>query len=41
MSGRRTFRLIDIFNKCDRLEAAERARLAAEPGALCVSALDR
>ena len=31
--------VIDVFNKCDRLEAAERARLAAEPGALCVSAL--
>ncbi len=31
---------IDVFNKCDRLDAAERARLAAlHPGALYVSAL--
>ena len=31
---------IDVFNKCDRLNAAERARLAAvHAGALCVSAL--
>ena len=31
---------IDVFNKCDRLEAGERARLAAiHPNALCVSAL--
>ena len=31
---------IQIFNKCDRLEAGERARIAAvSPGALCVSAL--
>ncbi len=31
---------IDAFNKCDRLDAAERARLQAlYPGALCVSAL--
>ncbi|CAN5663614.1 hypothetical protein BH23ACI1_BH23ACI1_14790 [soil metagenome] len=31
---------IDVFNKCDRLEPAERARLhALYPGALCVSAL--
>ena len=31
---------IDVFNKCDRLDAAERARIAAlYPGALCVSAL--
>src|SRR6476661_7295316 len=30
---------IDVFNKCDRLEAGERARLAAiHPNALCVSA---
>ena len=31
---------IEIFNKCDRLDTHERARLAAVyPGALCVSAL--
>jgi len=31
---------IDVFNKCDRLDAAERARLSAtHPGALSVSAL--
>jgi GTP-binding protein HflX len=31
---------IDVFNKCDRLDAAERARLVAlHPGALYVSAL--
>ena len=31
---------IDVFNKCDRLDEAERARLRAlNPGALCVSAL--
>ena len=31
---------IEVFNKCDRLDAAERARLQAlYPGALCVSAL--
>ena len=31
---------IEAFNKCDRLDAAERARLQAlYPGALCVSAL--
>jgi GTP-binding protein HflX len=31
---------IDVFNKCDRLDADERARLQAlYPGALCVSAL--
>jgi GTP-binding protein HflX len=31
---------IDVFNKCDRLEAAERTRIAAaDPTALCVSAL--
>ena len=32
--------LIDVFNKCDRLDAAERARVGAiHAGALCVSAL--
>jgi 50S ribosomal subunit-associated GTPase HflX len=32
--------MLDVFNKCDRLVAGERARLAAtHPGALCVSAL--
>jgi GTP-binding protein HflX len=31
---------IEIFNKCDRLDAGERARLSAlHAGALCVSAL--
>jgi GTP-binding protein HflX len=31
---------VDIFNKCDRLDRAERTRLAAlYPGAICVSAL--
>ena len=31
---------IDVFNKCDRLDDVERARLRAlNPGALCVSAL--
>jgi GTP-binding protein HflX len=31
---------IEVFNKCDRLDAGERARLQAlYPGALCVSAL--
>jgi GTP-binding protein HflX len=31
---------IDVFNKCDQLDAAERARIRAlDPGALCVSAL--
>ena len=31
---------IEVFNKCDRLDAGERARLTAlHPGALCVSAL--
>src|SRR6185436_1522647 len=31
---------VELFNKCDQLSAAERARLAAlYPGALCVSAL--
>jgi GTP-binding protein HflX len=32
--------VIDVYNKCDRLEVAERNRLAAVPGALCVSALN-
>jgi GTPase len=32
---------LDVFNKCDRLDAAERQRLRAlYPGALCVSALN-
>jgi GTP-binding protein HflX len=32
--------VIEVFNKCDRLDAGERARLQAlYPGALCVSAL--
>jgi GTP-binding protein HflX len=32
--------VLDVFNKCDRLEAGERERLSAvSPGALCVSAL--
>ncbi|HVL69227.1 MAG TPA: GTPase HflX [Vicinamibacterales bacterium] len=31
---------IEVFNKCDRLDEGERARIAAvSPGALCVSAL--
>jgi GTP-binding protein HflX len=31
---------VDVFNKCDRLDESERARLSAlYPGALCVSAL--
>ena len=31
---------LEVFNKCDRLDDAERARLRAlHPGALCVSAL--
>jgi GTP-binding protein HflX len=31
---------IDVFNKCDRLDAAERARIQMlHPGALCVSAI--
>jgi GTP-binding protein HflX len=31
---------IEVFNKCDRLDAGERARVTAlHPGALCVSAL--
>jgi GTP-binding protein HflX len=32
--------VLDVFNKCDRLDVAERGRLGAlHPGALCVSAL--
>ena len=32
--------VLEVFNKCDRLDTAERARLrAVRPGALCVSAL--
>lgn len=32
--------VVDVFNKCDQLEAGERARIrAVYPGALCVSAL--
>jgi GTP-binding protein HflX len=32
--------MLDVFNKCDRLDAGERERLSAvSPGALCVSAL--
>ena len=32
--------VLEVFNKCDRLDAAERGRLRAlHPGALCVSAL--
>ncbi|HJR58996.1 MAG TPA: GTPase HflX [Vicinamibacterales bacterium] len=32
--------VVEVFNKCDQLEAAERARVqAVYPGALCVSAL--
>ncbi len=31
---------LDVFNKCDQLDAMERARIAAvHPGALCVSAI--
>jgi GTP-binding protein HflX len=31
---------VDVFNKCDRLDAGERSRVAAlYPGALCVSAI--
>jgi GTPase len=31
--------VVEVFNKCDRLDAGERARLrATQPGALCVSA---
>jgi GTPase len=32
--------VVEVFNKCDQLEAGERARIhAVHPGALCVSAL--
>ncbi len=31
--------VIDVLNKCDRLDVGERARVNAQPGALCVSAL--
>ena len=32
--------VVDVFNKCDQLDAGERARIrAVHPGALCVSAL--
>ena len=32
--------MVEVFNKCDQLEAGERARVrAVHPGALCVSAL--
>ena len=32
--------IVDVFNKCDQLDAAERTRIrAVYPGALCVSAL--
>jgi GTP-binding protein HflX len=32
--------VVEVFNKCDQLDAAERARIqAVYPGALCVSAL--
>ena len=38
--GAATVPSIEVFNKCDRLDAGERARLQAlYPGALCVSAL--
>jgi GTP-binding protein HflX len=38
--GAGTVPTIDVFNKCDRLDAGERARLRAlYPGALCVSAI--
>jgi GTP-binding protein HflX len=31
--------IVDVFNKCDQLDAAERTRIrAVDPGALCVSA---
>ena len=33
--------VIEVFNKCDRLDEGERARLRAlHPGALCISALN-
>jgi len=32
--------MLDVFNKCDRLDGGERGRLrAVSPGALCVSAI--
>ena len=38
--GADTVPSVDVFNKCDRLDAVERARVRAlYPGALCVSAL--
>jgi GTP-binding protein HflX len=38
--GAHTVPVLDVFNKCDALDAGERARLAAlYPGALCVSAI--
>ncbi len=38
--GADTVPSVDVFNKCDRLDAIERARVRAlYPGALCVSAL--
>ena len=38
--GAETVPTLDVFNKCDQLDAAERERLrAVYPGALCVSAL--
>src|SRR6516165_6142448 len=38
--GAERVRAIEVFNKCDRLDAAGRARLLTlHPGALCVSAL--
>ena len=39
--ARSACRRIEVFNKCDRLDDGERARLRAlHPGALCVSALN-
>ena len=32
--------VIEVFNKWDRLDEGERARLRAQPGALCISALN-
>jgi len=38
--GAQTVPVVDVFNKCDRIDAGERARLrAVYPGAICVSAL--
>jgi GTP-binding protein HflX len=38
--GARRVPAIEVFNKCDRLDDGERARIAAlHPGALCISAL--